>query len=121
MRWPRVVNRLVIFWKKSQRTRYTKSRAVCATFLSRLTVNNLLSFSCQLWPVHRCASVRLLPVTCRPDLSGWLAQLVRAPVSHTGGHRFESCAAHQKTCGVERAAGYVRGVAVEWEGAPGAG
>ena len=25
---------------------------------------------------------------------GWLAQLVRAPVSHTGGHRFESCAAH---------------------------
>ena len=25
---------------------------------------------------------------------GWLAQLVRAPVSHTGGHRFESCTAH---------------------------
>src|SRR6266545_7969432 len=28
---------------------------------------------------------------------GWLAQLVRAPVSHTGGHRFESCAAHFRT------------------------
>src|SRR2546429_4662729 len=26
--------------------------------------------------------------------TGWLAQLVRAPFSHTGGHRFESCAAH---------------------------
>jgi hypothetical protein len=29
---------------------------------------------------------------------GWLAQLVRAPVSHTGGHRFESCTAHSH-CG----------------------
>src|SRR3990170_2398391 len=33
-----------------------------------------------------------LRVSC--VLPGWLAQLVRAPVSHTGGHRFESCTAH---------------------------
>src|SRR5258708_22913073 len=33
-------------------------------------------------------------IFCLPRLFGWLAQLVRAPVSHTGGHRFESCAAH---------------------------
>src|SRR6266487_5061537 len=36
---------------------------------------------------------------------GWLAQLVRAPVSHTGGHRFESCAAHfpmrNDECGID--------------------
>lgn len=27
-------------------------------------------------------------------INGWLAQLVRAPALHAGGHRFESCTAH---------------------------
>src|SRR5438876_8587774 len=36
------------------------------------------------------------PATCNQQF-GWLAQLVRAPVSHTGGHRFESCTAHLPT------------------------
>ena len=34
------------------------------------------------------------PESCRVEDSGRLAQLVRAPCSHRGGHRFEPCAAH---------------------------
>ena len=32
-----------------------------------------------------------------PAFSGRVAQLVRAPASHAGGHRFESCRAHHPT------------------------
>jgi hypothetical protein len=32
----------------------------------------------------------------KPHRSGRVAQLVRAPASHAGGHRFESCRAHHK-------------------------
>src|SRR6266849_10262126 len=34
------------------------------------------------------------PKSPRNSLKGRVAQLVRAPASHAGGHRFESCRAH---------------------------
>ena len=34
------------------------------------------------------------PAVFGPAISGRVAQLVRAPASHAGGHRFESCRAH---------------------------
>src|SRR5260370_25159793 len=44
--------------------------------------------------VHRDSFAPSHLSTSVASRSGWLAQLVRAPVSHTGGHRFESCTAH---------------------------
>ena len=39
------------------------------------------------------------PVSYLECSSGRVAQLVRAPASHAGGHRFESCRAHHPgTC-----------------------
>jgi hypothetical protein len=33
-------------------------------------------------------------VTLHGFFQGWLAQLVRAPARHAGGHKFESCTTH---------------------------
>src|SRR6267154_4171036 len=52
---------------------------------------------CKAAEVHRDSFAPSHLSTSVASRSGWLAQLVRAPVSHTGGHRFESCAAHFRT------------------------
>src|SRR6266446_9082098 len=49
---------------------------------------------CKAAEVHRDSFAPSHLSTSVASRSGWLAQLVRAPVSHTGGHRFESCTAH---------------------------
>ena len=45
------------------------------------------------------AMVKLYDSSARPLVvyRGRVAQLVRAPASHAGGHRFESCRAHHPT------------------------
>ena len=55
----------------------------------RTPIFSSLSGSCAVTAVSRRVEYRRIL-----RRFGWLAQLVRAPVSHTGGHRFESCAAH---------------------------
>ena len=59
---------------------------------SEVTVGSNDTLSCR----EREAALPTVPRGVHFLDSGRLAQLVRAPCSHRGGHRFEPCAAHSE-------------------------